>query len=132
MMLGFKRRFAPYVEDGTKTHTIRGARRSGPPKVGELLHCYVDPRQKTMRLLGRFRCVRVQTIAVEAAVLFEGTELQIRIDGVQLSWDEKNLLAWRDGFRDEDGDPSLDSMMDFWSGQLPFVGHLIHWRHSHE
>ena len=27
MLLGFKRRFAPYVEDGSKTHTIRATRK---------------------------------------------------------------------------------------------------------
>ena len=58
MLLGFKRRFAPFVEEGSKTHTIR-AKRKIAPKVGETCHCYVDPRQKTMRLLGRWTCVKV-------------------------------------------------------------------------
>jgi hypothetical protein len=63
MLLGFKRRFAPFVEEGSKTHTIR-AKRKIRPKVGEVCHCYVDPRQKSMRLLGRFPCVKVETIDI--------------------------------------------------------------------
>lgn len=54
MLLGFKRQFAKYVEEGSKTHTVRGFRKISP-KVGDICHCYVDPRQKTMRLLGLSR-----------------------------------------------------------------------------
>lgn len=34
MLLGFKKRFAPMVEDGSKTHTIR-AKRKIRPRVGK-------------------------------------------------------------------------------------------------
>jgi hypothetical protein len=147
MMLGFKRRFAPYVLDGSKTHTIRGLRKDGKTaKPGETLHCYVDPRQKSMLLLGRWECVRV-----------EMTEFYTRADGTvalflekeSLSLEEKNLLAYRDGFRSDD--PFLE-MMRYWMGtrgkiigicvtkkckpleprvvrgEIAFVGHLTHWR----
>lgn len=64
MLLGFKRRFAPHIQDGSKTHTIR-AKRKLRPKAGETCHCYTGLRQKGARLLGRWRCVRVQDIIID-------------------------------------------------------------------
>jgi len=129
MLLGFRRRFAPFVEDGSKTHTIRGLSRS--PKIGETLHCYVDPRQKTMRLLGRWPCVKVDEIFIDSRRLSaDATKIDIRINGIPLSWDEKNSLAWSDGFRDTAAlgrDFALVRMMQYWKGRLPFVGNLIYW-----
>ena len=153
MLLGFKRRFAPLVFDGSKTHSIRAMRKDGKvPAVGETLHCYVDPRQKTMQLLGRWECVRVETI--EIYTRGDGT-FEVLIERVELSLGEKNLLAHRDGFRSDD--PFLE-MMRFWAEthhtgkvigirvkrgghqeprcvfgtrkSLDFVGHIIHWRFS--
>jgi hypothetical protein len=128
MLLGFKRQFAPYVEDGSKLHTIRGLR-AFKPKIGEIAHCYVDPRQTTMRLLGRWPVVKIDEIYINARVLSEtATHIDIRINGIPLSWDEKNQLAWADGFRPALGrDYALVAMMQFWRGQLPFLGHIIHW-----
>lgn len=134
MLLGFKRQFAPYVLDGTKTHTIRGIRKNAP-KIGETCHCYVDPRQKSMKLLGRWPCVKVQSIRIDRA--------RVWIDDVELDRSEKDLLAWRDGFR-FDGtvmelcDPPLaketgcfiNLMLAFWAkthGGEAFEGQMIHW-----
>lgn len=44
-LLNFKKRFAPLVESGTKTHTIR-AWRKHPIREGEMLHLYTGLRQK--------------------------------------------------------------------------------------
>ena len=122
MLLGFKRRFAPYVEEGSKTHTIRAIRKI-PPRVGQTCHCYVDPRQKTMRLLGRWPCVKVEDIAVTI-------ECRVWIDGNWLAKDECNALAWRDGFRSRGQDQAFAEMMEFWAGRLPFRGQIIHWKWS--
>ena len=128
MLLGFKRRFAPFVEEGSKTHTIRGIRKN-PPRAGEMCHCYVDPRQKTMRLLGRWPCVKVEEIRIE-----ERREphhlFVVWIDGEMLSGDEKNALAWRDGFRGRGQAEAFAEMMEFWAGRLPFRGNIIHWKYS--
>jgi len=140
MLLGFKRRFAPMVEDGSKTHTIRGTRKL-TPKVGEICHCYVDPRQKTMRLLGRWECVKVEEISIEGGWEAHSGEFfgAVHIDGNRLDGDELDLLAWRDGFRHPcSGDPKqglgyggcFELMMEFWRGRLPFAGHVIHWKYS--
>lgn len=127
MLLGFKRRFAPMVEDGSKTHTIRGKRKTAP-RVGEICHCYVDPRQKTMRLLGRWACVKVEEIAIihNKAV----GRVDVTIEDQWLSPDECNALAWRDGFRSRGFEGAFGEMMEFWRGRLPFVGHVIHWAYD--
>ncbi len=127
MLLGFQSQFVPYVEEGSKLHTIRGIRKVAP-KVGETCHCYANPRRKDMRLLGRWPCVRVDEIYINSRVVSaEATFIDIRINATKLSWDEKVQLAWADGFRDGGRDVALVRMIDFWEGRLPFIGHLIHW-----
>lgn len=132
MLLGFKRRFAPFVEDGTKTHTIRGLRKI-TPRVGEIAHCYVDPRQKTMRLLGRWPIVRVEQIVI-TEFLNPMIPLAVSVSGILLTADETQQLFWCDGFRDAVDDftryPAITLAAQFWKEQLKagaFRGHLIHW-----
>ncbi len=130
MLLGFKRRFAPHVWDGTKTHTIR-LKRVRRPKVGEICNCYVDPRQITMALLGRWECTRVEDITITAAG-------GIAIANAELDPGERNLFCWRDGFRpsgstaDAPGD-AFGVFMEYWTAEakgiraFPFEGDVIHW-----
>jgi hypothetical protein len=129
VLLGFRRRFAAFVEEGSKTHTIRG-NRAIAPKAGEICHCYVDARQKTMRLLGRWPCVRVEPIRIEPAA--HPARLVIRIDENALSDDETEALLVRDGFRDGGGEtyPAMAQAREFWGNRLPLTGTLIHWDHS--
>jgi hypothetical protein len=130
MLLGFKRRFAPFVEEGSKTHTIRAIRKI-VPKVGEMCHCYVDPRQKSMRLLGRFECVLVQDFVMERISTDPTVEgIAVSIDGERLSPDEREAFFHRDGFR-EPGRSATQQAYDFWANlerPLPWHGHLIHWK----
>lgn len=125
MLLGFKRQFVPFIIDGTKTHTIRarGNRRRFAP--GDICHCYVDPRQKSMTLIGRFVCTVVQEIVIETSA---GPGLRVSIDGVYLDADEVEAFFRRDGFRPSSGSASRAAAL-FWHLQLnkPFVGDLIHW-----
>ena len=146
MLLGFKRQFAQFVEEGSKTHTVRGFRKN-PPKVGEMCHCYVDPRQKTMRLLGRWPCVKVEPITLDMTRIGISYSLRVTISDQTLSLDEACQFAWRDGFRNgktiggmPTGDvlrASLDDMARFWiaSERLtdaldskPWHGQVIHWK----
>lgn len=96
MLLGFKRRFAPLVQEGSKRHTIR-AKRKNPFRPGMMCDCYVDPRQKSMRLLGRWICTKVEDIEI-----YERGDgrIGVVIDGHELVPDEKDMLAWQDGFRE--------------------------------
>ena len=135
MLLGFKRQFEPYVEDGSKRHTIR-ARRKKRPRPGEVCHCYVDPRQKSMRLLGRWPCTKVEEIKIEA---LNYPHLRIVIEGYVLDAIETEQLLWRDGFRPTKAQASygLSSTAlawQFWEKRLKrarFVGDLIHWDFDH-
>lgn len=136
MVLGFKRQFAQFVREGSKTHTIRDDK-NDRWKVGCIVDAFVDPRQKTMeRLIPRAICVRVESI--EIRIIRHGPiqdyriqdyrdNYEITIDGVSLTNDEKDLLAYRDGFRLPDNKSHLGEMMRFWDGRLPFKGKLIHW-----
>jgi hypothetical protein len=124
MLLNFKPQFVPFILDGSKQHTIRAPRKD-PPKVGEICHCYTGLRQKGARLLGRWPCVKVE----EILIFTEGLRWRIFIDEIELSFDEKNSLAWKDGFRPEEGvEWAHAAMRVFWNGRLPFDGHVIHWR----
>jgi hypothetical protein len=124
------RQFAAYVEEGSKFHTIRATRKQ-PPRVGEVCHCYVDPRQKTMRLLRRSPCTRVQDIHVLqiGGDHHSAPDLSIAIDGLTLSRDEANEFAWRDGFRPVRRCDALIAMGHLWRTMHPtvFTGHLIWW-----
>lgn len=129
MLLGFKRRFAPFVEEGSKTHTIRaiGLRRRFRP--GDICDCYVDSRQKTMRLLGRFRCTRVEDICI-ATGPSPSRPLAVWVGDQLLTDEEANGLFYRDGFRGEllYRKTAMQQAAEFWAGRkFPFRGHLIHW-----
>ena len=133
MLLGFQRRFAPYVRDGSKRHTIRARGKRRRFRPGDRCDCYVDSRQKTMKLLGRWPCLKVQEIKIA-----HGSEhpLRVWIDGEELRPDEVEALFRRDGFR---SDPAVEvgatvEALGFWRKRLaagPWVGDLIHWeRHN--
>jgi hypothetical protein len=141
MLLGFQERFAPFVLDGSKTHTIR-AERKVEMKAGEMCHCYVNPRRKDMKLLGRWPCVRVEYIEIYERG--DGTfGVVISSDyrnGYARNWHElgsceKDLLAWKDGFRHARKATTrgcFKLMMDYWKPKngrpLDFRGVIVHWR----
>jgi hypothetical protein len=129
MILNFQQRFVPYILEGSKTHTIRAPRKH-EPHVGEICHCFTGLRRKGAKLLGRWPCVKVERITI--AWVRNGprrpAEIEVAINGQRLEADELNALAWRDGFREGPRDQAFERMMAYWDGQLPFVGHVIHWR----
>ncbi|HEX4138390.1 MAG TPA: hypothetical protein VHY84_27515 [Bryobacteraceae bacterium] len=134
MLLGFKRQFEPFVIEGSKTHTIRAIRKY-TPIPGEICHCYGDVRQKTMHLLGRWPCVRLQEIRILPQRRDAGAawDLSIAVDGVRLSHDEAVWFAWRDGFRPDRADDALIAMGYWWvelGRTTVFDRHLIHWDYS--
>jgi len=128
-LYNFQKRFAPFVLDGSKTHTIR-AKRKHADKPGNPFHGYTGLRTKNAELLIRSTVVKVEDILIRktASLFQEAVELfEIAIDGVGLEPDEKNALAWSDGFRSSGKSGAFAEMMEFWDGQLPFRGDLIHW-----
>jgi hypothetical protein len=115
-LYNFQARFVPFILDGRKTHTIRAAR-ANPDKPGNTLHLYTGLRQKGARLLMRVPCMKVEEIVIadlKPPVIF--------IDGEQLNHAEEEQLARRDGFS------NFAEMLEFWTGRLPFKGHIVHWR----
>jgi hypothetical protein len=134
MILGFKRQFAQYVREGSKTHTIRDDVKDRW-HVGCFVDAFVDPRQKTMeRLMPSTPCVRTERIEIHihgAGVISKDfrDHYEVKIDGVPLSNDEKSELAWRDGFRDGTRGTAFERMMFFWNGRVPFKGKIIHWKY---
>jgi hypothetical protein len=131
-LYNFKKQFEPFILEGSKTHTIRATRKH-PDKPGNTLYLYTGLRHKGAKLLFQAPCLKVEEIFIDSRELKpDETYIDMRINGIRLSWDEKNALAWRDGFRGIDNDPryALVTMMKFWEGRLPFLGHIIHWDYS--
>ena len=116
--LSFQQRFVPMIVAGDKEHTIR-AERARLFRVGDVLSLYTGMRTKQCRLLMRRTCTMVRSIQIT-----EGQN--VIIDGEFLSFDEREQLAVKDGFRD------FAHMMEFWEGRLPFKGRIIHWRFNEE
>jgi hypothetical protein len=138
MMLGFKRRFAPFVWEGTKRHTIRAERKDKPIRPGDRLDCYVDPRQRTMALLGRWECTKIEDIRIVANRLAVHVPLLIWVEGTMLDPLEAELLLWKDGFRDQGGETFTATFQaaHFWEDRLSdgkhWRGLLQHWRFHEE
>jgi len=118
-LYNFQPRFVPFILDHSKTHTIRSDR-VHRDNAGNIMHLFTGLRHPGARCLMRCPCVKVERIEI--------TEMpHILIDGNMLTEDECNQLAWRDGFRPADKDDAFITMMEFWSGRLPFFGHIYHW-----
>lgn len=155
MMVPFRRRFAAYVQDRSKRHTIRLVRKN-PIQVGDRLDCYLEPRRtpkgEKALLLGRFKCVRIEPIEIVCRLpgwAFKGSYaanvdfyavFQVSVAGEWLTRDERDVFAWSDGFRHSDRTRRTDTrgcfgfMADYWLEDMkkrklrwPFVGVVIHW-----
>ena len=125
-LYGFKPQFWRYVLEGSKCHTIR-YRRVHPDKPGSTMHLYGNPRQPDSFLLLAAKCVAVKPIALDRS--------RIEIEGTKLSRDERDALAWRDGFRPEGSTAekpgrAFDLMAEFWrDSALPLEGSINYWEY---
>lgn len=128
-LYNFQQRFAPFILDGRKTHTIRGLR-AHPDKPGNTLHLYTGLRTKKAKLLMRVPCVKVEDIEIWCRVEDVGftsftSDVGMKVGGQNLDESEAHSLARRDGFLD------FYEMLKFWltpKSRLPFSGQIIHWR----
>jgi len=94
----FKRYFAPQIEDGTKTQTIRGHRQRHA-HVGEPLQLFVDMRQSSCRkIIPDPVCTAVLPIVIVSTDLLDVGIAYIEIDGRPLHRDEIEPFAMSDGF----------------------------------
>lgn len=140
MLLGMRRRFEPFVMDGSKRHTIRNKRKPPRkrPEPGDICNVYGDSRQKTMHLLGRWPCTQVQDIRIVAhfGPWRIPISLQVWLDDEELGQSEVNRLCWVDGFRASGEENAWSDFVEYWgkesrvpktAGRLEYEGDLIHW-----
>jgi len=116
-LYGFRERFAPAIEDGSKRQTIRARRKDKRvPKPGEILHLYTGLRTKQCRKLGMSPCLDVRNVMID--------NIAVSIDGEYLSGMARNKFAIADGFG------SWEEMRTFFDLEhgLPFEGHVIRWK----
>ena len=154
----FQQRFVPFVEDGSKGHTIRQRRTKGFAKKGDTIYLYYGLRTAQCRKLAVSICTDAVSIAISpqgrvylfnqrlndadaAAVAadLKNERLPSPADR-SLTWhllgqQQKDTLAWDDGFRDDNyrhfrrGVNYFSIMLRWWSmtHELPFVGDIIYW-----
>lgn len=121
----FKAQFVPFVKNGTKRHTIR-ARRRHPDRPGSTFYGFHGMRTQHCEKLIEAPVLRLEDIKIYRA--------QIWIEGEELGASEKDLLAWRDGFRYPEQPlypkACFELMLRFWvkeHGDIDFAGDIIHW-----
>ena len=90
LVYNFKDRFAPAVEMGLKTSTIRLFAKTAPPVKGDRLKLYTGMRTKKCRKLREVICQDCCPIFI--------TEDDIQLNGISRSPGEQNSLAFHDGF----------------------------------
>lgn len=126
-LLGFKKRFAPMVENGLREHpdptirikrqSIRAKRRDGRnPHAGETLFLFTGLRTKSCRRLGITPCKSVEEITIESH--------GINVAGEWLRHADVEEVARQDGF------DSFEQMLAFFEKEhhgLPVWGLLIKW-----
>ena len=149
----FKERFVPFLLDGSKPHTIR-ARRRYPAKKDDVLYLYSGLRTKFARKLREERCTEVRTIIITAfgtvflhkgritddeynSLLADPSHYTIPLFDCPwkvLTMEEKEILAWKDGFRPSNTSKhtpngAFSLMLHFWkqTHALPFIGDIIYW-----
>lgn len=137
---GFKKYFAPQIEDGSKAHTIRGNRQRHA-RVGEPLQLYSGLRTRYCRkIIADPVCIAVQPIIIMSSDLLDAGIAYIEIDGLPLHRDEIEPFAVSDGFdparlaglapSELIGATARETMGRFWRdshGGSRFEGVLIKW-----
>ena len=120
--LNFAAEFAPDVESGEKTQTIR-RHRVHPIKAGDRLslwtgQCSTDPEKR--RKLLETTCSEVHDVEI--------WDRSIKLDGVKLDYAREYFFGSEDGFH------STEDLRDWFRKLygLPFRGQLIKWKFTKE
>lgn len=138
---GFKKYFAPQIEDGSKTHTIRAHRRRHA-HVGEQVQLFTGMRTRHCRkIIPDPICISVLPIIIMSSDLIEAGIAYIAINGEPLHRDEIEEFAALDGFDPVRlrghapgnliGATARETMGRFWATENPgsvFQGVIIRWR----
>lgn len=112
----FQKRFAPAVESGQKTQTIRALGKRRHARPGDTLQLYTGMRSTSCRKLREATCDGADPVLLTEGDWFLG--------GPTLTPAERVALARADGFE------SVTDFLDFFRDAhgLPFRGVLIRWR----
>jgi hypothetical protein len=105
MLLGFKKRFGPPIQIGTKVLTMR-KRRKVRPKIGETIYMYSALRTKHSELISdkeKLMSIQNARIMIEDRLTNDRMPFSIRIviDGRTLTQSEISEFVKYDGFTDE-------------------------------
>ena len=111
----FQSQFAPLVESGAKTQTIRAVGNRRHAVAGNTLQLYTGMRTKSCRLLLRAPCLSVQKIEITLGGA-------VYLDGDWLHPCHRYPLAVADGFKNE------DEFYEFFLKKAAFEGVLIKWQ----
>jgi hypothetical protein len=118
-LYSFQPRFTQHILSGRKKHTIRNKRKDGwVEKPGNTMYLYENVRTKNRKHIANRECMRVEEIIIGNGY-GHGC---IAIGGHELTGDERDALAYADGFED------MKDMLKYWDGRLPFEGFIIHWQ----
>lgn len=124
--LNFSPQFAPLVENGSKTQTIRATRKV-PIKCGDMLHIFTGLRtKKARRLLPPVHCRSALDISICRKPLrnskYSGLEVKLTHAG-KLTREKIEKLAKEDGFE------SVEAFTSWFlpKGRNEFKGQLIKW-----
>lgn len=138
---GFKKFFAPQIEDGSKTHTIRGHRRRHA-HVGEPVQIFQGLRTRHCRkIIADPICIAVLPIIIVSSDLIDAGIAYIEIAGRPLHRDEIEPFAMSDGFSPDRlrgiappaliGANARETMGRFWRATQNcsrFEGLIIKWK----
>ncbi|MGD1941900.1 MAG: hypothetical protein ACFB0G_11365 [Leptolyngbyaceae cyanobacterium] len=120
----FKAQFAPLVEAGQKTQTIRALGKRRHARPGDALQLYTGMRTKGCRKLLETTCVSAFDVDMN---ITDEEGLTVFVDGIDYDIPDMIALAEADGFGHERDDP-LDEFIEFFEARMPFQGVLIKWR----
>lgn len=137
---GFKKFFSPQIEDGQKTHTIRGHRRRHA-HAGEPVQLFEAMRTRHCRkIIADPICIAVVPIVIMSSDLIDAGIAYIEIAGTPLHRDEIEAFAVSDGFdparlvglapKSLIGATARETMGRFWRSENPcsrFEGVIIRW-----
>ncbi len=122
----YQKRFAPLVEAGTKTQTVRGPRKRHA-RPGEVLQNYTGMRTKSCRLLRLGVCTDVKPVRLSLDPCIRLGEVRIGrgLSATYLGGSELDEFANDDGFED------WFDLATWWDinhrGKTVFEGFLIKW-----
>jgi len=115
----FSSQFAPMVESGAKTQTIRKSARCRPGDTLSLRRWLSGPYRSKQELLRNATCHSISAVCIGLNLDQRG----ISRGGIELTTEERERFAQADGFS------SLSQMLE-WFGKvhgLPFTGVVITW-----